>query len=155
MAAAATEVTAAETEQQQQQSLEQSAGNSAGNDGLPGNLPTGRLLLQPAGNAATLTQNKAGTTQPDESNLLEADAEKKDEQSWKSSLKQEREKLRAEVDSLKERFSQRKEERTRITSNREKQISRKTTAVARTAESRAGLEKHRFLFNCQYPSVVR
>jgi len=132
LAAAATEVTAAETEQQ---SLVES-----GNDGLPGNLPTS-LLLQPTGKVST--QNEAGTTEPDKSKLSEADADKKDEQNSKSALKQEREKLQAEVDSLKERMSQRKEERTQIASNRERQMSRKTTAIARVTESQAGLEKHR------------
>ena len=135
LAAAATEVTAAETEQP---SLE-SAAVVGKNDGLPGNFVRATSNLQPA----TLTQNKAGTAQPDDkSDLLEAD--KKDEQSSKSSLKQEREKLQVQVDSLKERLSQGMEERTRISSKREKQTSRKTTAVARVAESRAGLEKHRF-----------
>ena len=133
LAAAATEVTAAETEQQ---SLVES-----GNDGLPGNLPTS-LLLQPTGKVST--QNEAGTTEPDKSKLSEADADKKDEQNSKSALKQEREKLQAEVDSLKERMSQRKEERMQIASNRERQMSRKTTAIARVTESRTGLEKHRF-----------
>ena len=127
-------MTAAESEQQ-------SLGSGAGkNDGLLGNFvrrATQETNLQPA----TLAQNKA---QPDEGNLLEANADKKDEQSSKSVLKQEREKLQAHVDSLKERVSQRMEERARISSNREKQTSRKTTAAARVAESRAGLEKHRF-----------
>ena len=130
-------MTAAESEQQ-------SLGSGAGkNDGLLGNFvrrATQATNLQ----TATLAQNKA---QPDKGNLLEANADKKDEQSSKSVLKQEREKLQAHVDSLKERVSQRMEERARISSNREKQMSRKTTAVARVAESRAGLEKHRFCSN--------
>ena len=124
-------MTAAETEQP---SLE-SAAVVGKNDGLPGNFVRATSDLQPA----TLTQN---TAQPDKSNLLEAD--KKDEQSSKSLLKQEREKLQGQVDSLKVRLSQGMEERTRISSKREKQTSRKTTAIARVAESRAGLEKHRF-----------
>ena len=128
MAAAGSEVTAAETDQQSLSAAEL------------GNLPTGlTLLLQPtAGNASNITQNKAGTSQPDKSKLSE------DEQKSKSVLKEEREKLEGQVDSLKERVGQRKEERMRIASNRERQMSRKTTALARVTESRVGLEKHRF-----------
>ena len=134
MAAAGSEVTAAETDQQSLSAAEL------------GNLPTGlTLLLQPtAGNASNITQNKAGTSQPDKSKLSEVDADKKDDQKSKSGLKQEREKLEGQVDSLKERVGQREEERMRIASNRERQMSRKTTAVARVTESRVGLEKHRF-----------
>jgi len=110
--------------------------------GNNGNLPTGLTLLRPTGNASNLTQNL--TSQPDKSKLSEADADvKKDEQKSKSVLKEEREKLEGQVGSLKERVAQRKEERMRIASNRERQMSRKTTAVARVAESRVGLEKHR------------
>merc|ERR1712192_254527 len=109
--------------------------------GNNGNLPTGLTLLRPTGNASNLTQNL--TSQPDKSKLSEADADvKKDEQKSKSVLKEEREKLEGQVGSLKERVAQRKEERMRIASNRERQMSRKTTAVARVAESRVGLEKH-------------
>ena len=125
LAAAATEVAAAEKEQQA----------LSGNDGLPGNLPT--QLLQP----------KASTPQPDNNNLSQEVTDKKDEQielSLKSTLKQEREKLQVQEDSLKERVSQRREEGTSMASNREKRMSRKTIAVDRVAESQAGLERHRF-----------
>ena len=132
LAAAATEVAAAEKEQQA----------LSGNDGLPGNLPT--QLLQPKAS----TQNKAGTPQPDNNNLSQDEVtDKKDEQmelSLKSTLKQEREKLQVQVDSLKERVSQRREAGTSMASNREKRMSRKTIAVDRVAESQAGLERHRF-----------
>ena len=133
LAAAATEVAAAEREQQA----------LSGNDGLPGNLPT--QLLQPK--ASTVAQNKAGTPQPDNNNLSQEVTDKKDAQielSLKSTLKQEREKLQVQVDSLKERVSQRREEGASMASNREKRMSRKTIAVDRVAESQAGLERHRF-----------
>ena len=133
LAAAATEVAAAERKQQA----------LSGNDGLPGNLPT--QLLQPK--ASTVAQNKAGTPQPDNNNLSQEVTDKKDEQielSLKSTLKQEREKLQVQVDSLKERVSQRREEGAIMASNREKRMSRKTIAVDRVAESQAGLERHRF-----------
>ena len=133
LAAAATEVAAAEREQRA----------LSGNDGLPGNLPT--QLLQPK--ASTVAQNKAGTPQPDNNNLSQEVTDKKDEQielSLKSTLKQEREKLQVQVDSLKERVSQRREEGASMASNREKRMSRKTIAVDRVAESQAGLERHRF-----------
>ena len=133
LAAAATEVAAAESEQQA----------LSGNDGLPGNLPT--QLLQPK--ASTVAQNKAGTPQPDNNNLSQEVTDKKDAQielSLKSTLKQEREKLQVQVDSLKERVSQRREEGASMASNREKRMSRKTIAVDRVAESQAGLERHRF-----------
>ena len=133
MAAAATEVTAAETEQQ---SLESAAGGKSDGSAACNFVRATNLNLQPP---ATLTQNKAGTAQPDKSN-----ADKKDEQSSKNILKQEREKLQVQVDSLKESASQSMEERRRKSSKREKLMSRKATAVARLAESRAGLEKHRF-----------
>ena len=128
LAAAATEVAAAEKEQQA----------LSGNDGLPGNLPT--QLLQPKASTAS-------TPQPDNNNLSQEVTDKKDEQielSLKSTLKQEREKLQVQVDSLKERVSQRREEGTSMASNREKRMSRKTIAVDRVAESQAGLERHRF-----------
>ena len=128
LAAAATEVAAAESEQQA----------LSGNDGLPGNLPT--QLLQPKASTAS-------TPQPDNNNLSQEVTDKKDEQielSLKSTLKQEREKLQVQVDSLKERVSQRREEGTSMASNREKRMSRKTIAVDRVAESQAGLERHRF-----------
>ena len=126
LAAAATEVAAAEREP------------LSGNDGLPGNLPT--QLLQPKASIV-------GTPQPDNNNLSQEVADKKDEQielSLKSTLKQEREKLQVQVDSLKERVSQRREEGASMASNREQRISRKTIAVDRVAESQAGLERHRF-----------
>ena len=129
LAAAATEVAAAEREQQA----------LSGNDGLPGNLPT--QLLQPK------ASTEASTPQPDNNNLSQEVTDKKDEQielSLKSTLKQEREKLQVQVDSLKERVSQRREEGTSMASNREKRMSRKTIAVDRVAESQAGLERHRF-----------
>ena len=123
LAAAATEVAAAEREP------------LSGNDGLPGNLPT--QLLQP----------KASTPQPDNNNLSQEVTDKKDEQielSLKSTLKQEREKLQVQVDSLKDRVSQRREAGASMALNREKRMSRKTIAVDRVAESQAGLERHRF-----------
>ena len=129
LAAAATEVAAAEKEQQA----------LSGNDGLPGNLPT--QLLQPK------ASTEASTPQPDNNNLSQEVTDKKDEQielSRKSTLKQEREKLQVQVNSLKERVSQRREEGTSMASNREKRMSRKTIAVDRVAESQAGLERHRF-----------
>ena len=129
LAAAATEVAAAEREQQA----------LSGNDGLPGNLPT--QLLQPK------ASTEASTPQPDNNNLSQEVTDKKDEQielSLKSTLKQEREKLQVQVDSLKERVSQRREAGASMASNREKRMSRKTIAVDRVAESQAGLERHRF-----------
>ena len=129
LAAAATEVAAAEKEQQA----------LSGNDGLPGNLPT--QLLQPK------ASTEASTPQPDNNNLSQEVTDKKDEQielSLKSTLKQEREKLQVQVDSLKERVSQRREEGASMALNREKRMSRKTIAVDRVAESQAGLERHRF-----------
>ena len=129
LAAAATEVAAAEKEQQA----------LSDNDGLPGNLPT--QLLQPKASIV-------GTPQPDNNNLSQDEVtDKKDEQmelSLKSTLKQEREKLQVQVDSLKDRVSQRREAGASMALNREKRMSKKTIAVDRVAESQAGLERHRF-----------
>ena len=133
LAAAATEVTAAE---------EGSLSGNSGNDGLPGNLPTS-LRQQ---NASTLPQNKTGTMQQDiglVTSELESSKEENEFNS-KSSLKQERDRLQGQVDSLKVKVSQIKAKSMTLASNRETRMSRKTTASARLAESRAGLEKHRF-----------
>ena len=133
LAAAATEVTAAE---------EGSLSGNSGNDGLPGNLPT--ILRQQ--NASTLPQNKPGTMQQDiglVTSELESNKEE-NELNSKSSLKQERDRLQGQVDSLKAKVSQIKAKNMTLAANRETRMSRKTTASARLAESRAGLEKHRF-----------